>query len=526
MDANRACFMTVLVLAASLAALAAAPPPAPQDSSQPPSVSETLFLLQQKLDSERYAEGLALSERALTLWPKHPDVLYAQALCLVGLHRTKEAAAKLEALAEKHPDRIEFRFKQADCLLSTGDVAEALQLWAAFFSDPGWGEVAYSHSVKALLASGREDEARALVDEGQRKLGRASEDLLRYGLDLERDGRKGLAILERLKLFDPQDQKGYGALSKLYAAVGDGALYVEEAPAPGTVIPLENVTDPREGSTLGLAGGDAFFIREPAAPVLSVPVSIGGARPEWMMLDSGSPLVFLSPLLADRLGLKPIATAHYGGMGREGVQESQWVLVPELKVGPVAFRNVPAVLVSRKSDFWSVTPGIIPLSLLRRHAVVYDPAAPSLTLFPSGTPAAEALGYNAFPVKSLWPKGCPFMQVKIQGRDGLLGLADTGSFSTLIAQGLSPVLAVQSTVPQFMIPYRSGLSGTFSFALTRDVKFCFGRECTRLTTVQVTPIGLQYGIPCAAIMGRNILDRFQILFDYRQNALYFKPRER
>ncbi len=62
--------------------------------------------------------------------------------------------------------------------------------------------------------------------------------------------------------------------------------------------------------------------------------------------------------------------------------------------------------------------------------------------------------------------------------------------------------------------------------IARQVRLCLGERCTTLSVIQVTPIPLQYGVPCAGIIGRNILDQYMVFLDYGSNRACFKRREK
>lgn len=496
----------------------------PAESREDQTLAATVQELQNRIDRQKYAEGLEIARTALSRYPRYADFLFGEALCLAGLHRYREAIDRLESLADRHTQRHDYRMKLAECLFLSGKTKEALEEWARFFNDPVDGDEAYVRSVQAHLAMGRVDRARELIREGLDRLPTPSRGLLRYQLDLERSAPAGREIVGRLLPFDATGELGYAALASLYEAAGDAILY-EERPLPsdgGVTIPLDHFTDARDSTGVSFGTSEIFLYRESAQPILTCPVSINGAPVQWMLLDSGSPLLFLSPAMADQLGVKPVAETQYAGLGDSGLQDSAWVLLDDVRVGPIALRNVPAVLLNRKSSFWSVVPGIIPLSLFRDHALLYDPEAPSLTVFPSGTDP-EPLLPGGVRVPSLWFKGCPFLQTRVQGGEELFFLADTGSFSTLLSRTLGTQVTVLTTSAQVPYPYRTGLSGTFAYSEARDVRFCLGRECTRLSSVQIATLGLQYGVPLPGMLGRNFLDRHRLFFDSGRNVVVLKP---
>lgn len=519
---------TGLVLGLLFALASWASPWNAKEGRREPGLADFQIEVQTQITKENYSHGLTIASLGLARFPKDPHLRYGEAICLSGLHRYQEAVDLLEPLSERHPQSGDYRFLLADCLFYAGKVDLALQEWARFYPHPLLGEKAYSQSVKALIARGQEGRARDLLREAEKRMPRLSEDLLRYQLDLEPSAPAALEVVRQLRLLDPKDEKGYAALEALYTGLGDRTLF-QEVPlsgAGGTTIPLDIFSDPREFSEFGLSSGEMILQREPPRPLLTCSASLNGAPPERMMLDTGCPMLFLSPTLAEKLSLRALASSQYRGITGGEYRKSVWVVVDEIQIGPFTLRNVPAIVPSGPTGFWDSISGIVPISLFKRHAVLYDPAAPSLTLFPSGADGASILGEDEFKVPTLWLKGCPFAQARVQDGEGVFLMVDTGSFSTFLSRTTSASLTVQTPPPGSSRQTQLGLSGRFTYAVAHDVRFCFGRNCAKLSTVQVAPIALQFGIPPAGLMGRDLLDRYLVFMDYQANALHLKARKR
>ncbi len=489
------------------------------------------YALQAKLNSQRYSEGLKIAEEGLIRFPDNPDLTYGKTLCMMGLFRNREAAELLSPLAARHPERPDFTFTLGEAWFYAGDGQSAMRTWASLFSDPVMAEKAYYSSVKALLSSGREDEARRLADEGLARLPKPSQELIRYKVDLALRASEALPLLDQLTTLDPPNASGYQALRLLYETGGDKEFNEMRPPLGQRTeeISLARTSNPRQGSTveLNMDMGGSTTTTSFSDPVLTTGASINGASPETMMLDSGSSFVFLSPQLAQRLALKPVSTVRYQGLGGAGVIESSWALLDSLQVGQAVFHNVPAVIVNPKTNLWGEFWGIIPLSLFKHQAVVYDPSGPSLKIMVSGTNPEKAFGAGGFEVKAAWFKGCPFARTAIQELSGVFCLLDTGSFSTFLAPDIVPGLYSRPDSPHWRSANRrAGLSGDFDPMVARQIRLCLGERCTILSVVQVAPIPLPYSIPCAGIIGRNILDQYVVFLDYGADRVYFKRRER
>ncbi len=164
-----------------------------------------------------------------------------------------------------------------------------------------------------------------------------------------------------------------------------------------------------------------------------VPVVLNGAKERPMLMDSGSDAVLVTKGVVKELGLQPVSTASYIGIGYEGVQNSTWVLIKSMTIGGFSIKNVPAMVIEENDDFWKETGGLIPISLFSSHGVLYDRRGGKLTLYPSGTKPEAVLPAGSFSVKSLWFGGKPHVEVKVQDRAGLNFLVDTGAYTTFIA---------------------------------------------------------------------------------------------
>jgi hypothetical protein len=133
-----------------------------------------------------------------------------------------------------------------------------------------------------------------------------------------------------------------------------------------------------------------------------------------MQVDSGSDVVLITHVTAKALGLKPVTTAEYVGLGHKGARPSSWVLIKTLQVGDFALKNVPAMLMDKDTDYWKEMAGIVPLSLFKRHAVLFDRRRGRVELLPPGARAEAAMPAGSFQVKSLWFRGKPFVEIAVQ----------------------------------------------------------------------------------------------------------------
>lgn len=471
-----------------------------------------------------FADGLKAADEALAKTPADADASYWKIRALLGLGRYKEAAVIAVPLAAKHPDRPEFRYLAGRCAFEMGMYAQAIQMWSALYGNKEWSEAAYRSSANAFMAQGKRAQAASLLSEAIPKFEKPPKDLLELSLEADDDVARSLKTLDALIQANPQEKEDYEAQKKLYLAAGSGRLF-DEKPEPSypLTIPLKEKSEFRDISGLTWGGDSTTSVTSSSKVV--VPASVNGSKDKWMLLDSGSSVVLVSPYFVKELGIEPVSTARYMGMGYKGEQNTSWVLLKTLKVGDLTLSNVPAMVIGKDAEFFKEVGGILPLSLFRRHAALYDRRRSKFVLNAPGTPPASVMGSGTFAVKSLWLSGKPFVETTIQGKPGLFCLVDTGAYTTFIAWDKLDALGIRikSTLGAST---GSGLSGAFHAGVADNVTVLLGTAQFNMPTVQVTDIGGGYGVDCYGILGRNVLDLFQAFFDPSNNVVAFCPYDK
>jgi predicted aspartyl protease len=491
----------------------------------PPSMSDAIEGL---LDESRYEEALAAAEEGLKADPSSADFNLGKIRALLGLGRPIEAARLAVPLAGRLPDRPEFRFYAGESAFQMAMIPQAVQHWSALIPMPGWSEPACRRAVNALLASGKEAEARALLEQSLARFEKPPVGILQLALGLARKGEEGVLLADRLAQADPSNKEEYEALKRLYASVGASSLFEEKLDAAYPVtLPLKEKSEFRDISSLTWGSGDVGTAGVTTSTRVVTPVSVNGTKEKLMLLDSGSDLCLVSPKWMAELGLQPVATAEYLGLGIQGAQKSNWVLLDSVKFGPLTLRHVPAMVISEKEDFFKEVGGIIPLSLLRHHGILYDRRHSKLVLHPSGTSPKAALGPDGFTVKSLWPYDRPFVETSVNGKPGCFFLVDTGAYATFIAAEKAKGVNVSINSARFGSQMGSGLSGAFASGVAADVTMVLGNTRLNMQTVQVTPLGGGWGMQSYGILGRrDVLDLFAMYFDYGANVVAFAPYDK
>jgi tetratricopeptide (TPR) repeat protein len=478
----------------------------------------------------QYAEALALAEPGVKADPSNAGLRMCQVDALLGLHRILEARALALSSSSLGPG---FRFKAGVATLKFGQAMGAVDLWKPLYADKDWAAPAYAESVKALLAAGKEPEAKALLAEALQKVSPPSSSLLMLSLTLDTGKASSLATLGKLKVADPANAGKYDSLAKLYSA-SEGDLCQEsfEGKLPA-VIDIKDRSERQETSSLNWDAGSAKGASEGgktnvmlAPSRILLEAGINGERSEPMALDSSCATVLIAPKLAQKLKLERLAPGEYGGIGLTSPAASQWVLLKEMKVGPVTFKNVPALIIDEKTEYWKETGGVIPLWMFRHYGVHYDWRHNKLTLLASGTSPDEALGAGNLQLRTLWFGAVPYVETRLQSKPGVYLKVGSLTFGTYVEERRAADLGVVQRNTQGGIPKERGLFNIFSSGVADNVTLDLGSTRINLPTIRVANLCADCEVDCSGVIGRNILDLFDMYFDYSAGTLSLKGYEK
>jgi hypothetical protein len=509
------------------------------------------------VDEGKFAEALALTEPALRAEPSNPDIRMCQVDALLGLDRPVEARSLALSSVSMGPG---FRYKAGVATANFGLPLPAIEIWKPLYADSGWAGLAYEGSVKGLLAIGKEAEAKALLAEALQKVSPPTVGLLKLSLTLDTAKASCLATLGRLKTVDPGNASKYDALANLYnASEGDlcqesfaGKLPVqidlkeksERTDTPtfnwggsGNSGSLPAETPSNSGvrsGTSGYGSGSKDKAGNEGAKTANlvssgrvlVQAGINGAKLEPMVIDSSVSTLMLAPKYAQKLNIQRLAPGEYDGVGLASPVASDWVLVKELKVGPLTFRNVPALLIDPKTEYWNDTAGIIPMWMFRHYALHYDRRHNKLTLLAPGTSPDEAMGAGSVQLRTLWYGAVPYAETRIQNNPACYMKVSTIIFGTYVEDRRAAALGVVARVNQGGFLKERGLYNIFSSTVADNVTLDLGTARINLPTVLVADLSPDSDVICSGTLGRNILDLFDMYFDYSTATLSLKGYEK
>ena len=346
--------------------------------------------------------------------------------------------------------------------------------------------------------------------------GRFAEATAVYERVLEMDPKSGsaLAALSRMRLYQHRESEANELARRALAAMPDNALAAQV---------IGSVEARRKA-----AGGDVYqligqpspvslaFVATDPLPVATVKV---GDRTANFVLDTGAPDIAVSRSLATSLGL-PITAAGVGTFAGGQHARVERTTVPEISLGGMRVRNVPAVISPADLRLSGVqTDGIIGTGFLMHFLSTIDYCKGKLVLAQRSSSAAfqrSAAASNANFVP-MWLVGDHFIfaQASIEKVKGLFNI-DTGLAGGALVATKRTMEAAGINIEGNRVGVGHGGGGQVPF-----VSFKADAALGRLTRRQVTGVymtgGDPYGIfpfQVSGALSHGFFRRSQLTFDF------------
>jgi tetratricopeptide (TPR) repeat protein len=515
----------ILVAALLFAVVLEASPAAPakRDRTAGPEAAVRSLVSQGK-----YKEAIARLRVLEATAPGNAALAFLHVQSLMGLGRYLPAARLALREAQTFPTHPEFRLEGGVCAFRLGYLPQALAQWRALYRRPGSRAEAYHLSVRALMAKGQTSRAKSVLEQALSTVSPPSEDLALDELSLEHSPKACITVLDALLKTNPPDEAYFKAQLALLKAAGSGKMLDTTAPSKGPIrIPLKEKNSHMDLPAVG--GGDlqvSSTERLSTSTNVVVQARLDGTDKRWMLLDSGSAVPMINEDTAESLKLTPVAAGRYQGLGSERQQKTEWVLIPEIQFGSVTIRNVPALVIPKKADFWNKR-GIIPLALFDRWAVHYNRRHSYMELYPSGTDPTKVMGPGTFSPGAVWSWGKPCLRASIQGRSGLFCQVDTGSASTFVSASCARELGIKANTARYGSYTGLSVTGYVESGIAQNVDVKVAGANFHMPTVPILKMGLSTRlIPVSGNIGREILDLFDIFVDYHRGVVAFKPYDK
>jgi phage baseplate assembly protein gpV len=259
-----------------------------------------------------------------------------------------------------------------------------------------------------------------------------------------------------------------------------------------------------------------------------VAVQMEGRKKRWLAFDTGSEVILLNEDLVRKWKLPTVAEQSLVGWGNHGNRRTRAILVRFLEVAGRTLHNVPALVNSRDSEFWTNKAGYFGLGPFLDGAVLYDRRRGRFALYGTGEEAQRALGGRGFSLPAFWIRGVPVVPVLLKAGDGLGGglypfMVDTGAPFSLLALGPARNMGVRIDSTRYPKIYGLGVSGAFTSSLAERITLGLGPKQYLRPAMPVTDIAQRLPVPLYGVLGRDILNDYAMVFDGPGNRIVFVP---
>jgi predicted aspartyl protease len=308
--------------------------------------------------------------------------------------------------------------------------------------------------------------------------------------DLDKDPgemRKYLEQYIHLNPADPDRLKEAKAGLETLAAFKDQKIGVLEAPEQPKPIPFRKLLN-----------------------LIFTDVTINGQGPFNMAIDTGASQMVVSERVAQKIGLKPIATTVMLGAGGEGKVESPVYKLDTIQMGDVKIKNSPAG--SFNDPLLSqVTDGIIGASLLADFVVTVNYPDGRIELSHKNTNTGD-------PIPAWCFANLLLISVDANGQQGNF-VVDTGAVSTVLSHGMANALGVNENTPGAKVDTGiggvGGLAGVVLMTPRVTIKTSGHAEAfDRVMAIDLKPISKMLQTEVAGLVGFDFLQKYKLTLDY------------
>lgn len=299
--------------------------------------------------------------------------------------------------------------------------------------------------------------------------------------------------LERCEGDDEETIAAARGQLRLFEALGDKPVWTSTARPPRIELPLEPLWIPETGQVVGYR----------------VEVRLGEKRrPVKLLLDSGSPGLYVIERVARKAGFAPIAQLSVFGGGGQGRHTTTRGFFSSLAVGRLEFGEALASSSAQELDPEGRYHGLLGLSIFNGYRMTLDLARRRLTLVLGKTePLSGGTPYYTV-------DGQILVSATTSAGEGGLFLFDTGSTSTLVSEHLAARLAGAEFGEQVEIRAFGGARRGSRELRGVEVQFQGQRSGTRpLRAVDLSVRSQVGGVEIVGFVGLDMLDGRRIEID-------------
>jgi len=442
-------------------------------------------------DGARAAEamGSLLGER-----PGEIAAMEVRVHALLDSGRWREALVSAREYESANPDDPRVLSLMAEALFRAGSFEEAEKRLV------GIAELE-TPPARGLMTLGRLRAARGRNGEASECLRRAVEiapddrEILYRSASATATRAEAVEVLEHyLELSEGDDAETIAAAEghlALFRALGERSIWVSRRRPERVELPLKQLWIPESGTTIGYA----------------IQARIGEkGKPVWLLLDSGSPGLYVIDRLARKRGFSRMAELTVfggGGVGRHATQRGFFSVV---RFGELEFTDALASASAQEIDPQGRFHGLVGLSVFNGYRVTLDLRRKRMILEQGGD---SLPGTDYFTVG-----GQMLVRAETSGnREGMF-LFDTGSTHTLVADSLLEGVERAEGGAEVEVHAYGGLRrGTR--ALRGVTVFFQGRNTgeRELRSVDLSLRSQVGGVEVSGFLGLDLLDRTRVEID-------------
>jgi predicted aspartyl protease len=260
----------------------------------------------------------------------------------------------------------------------------------------------------------------------------------------------------------------------------------------------------------------------------ALPVSINGAKPLKLEIDTGAGGILINSKAAEKVGLRKLRDIKVGGIGDEGERDAYLSKADTVRIGSVEFAD-SIVRVSDKKTFPDID-GLIGMDVFSAFLVTLDFPKRMLRLAPlpnylnDGEPHDRAITPGLKDFTAVYRLGHSLLiPTKVSNSEPVLFIIDTGAGRTLIA----PDLARQATKVHRDDAHGSmkGISGRVKDMYVTDelvLQFAgFRQRNLDMSSFDFSKVSRPNGIEVSGFLGLPLLNLFELTIDYRDGLVKF-----
>jgi len=259
----------------------------------------------------------------------------------------------------------------------------------------------------------------------------------------------------------------------------------------------------------------------------ALPVSINGAKPLKLEVDTGAGGILINSKAAQKVGLRKLRDIKLGGIGDEGERDAYLSMADTVRIGTVEFAD-SIVEVSDKKTLPEVD-GLIGMDVFSAFLVTLDFPKRMLRLAPlpnylnDGEPHDRTITPELKDFSGVYRLGHALLiPTRVSDSKPVLFLIDTGAGRTMIAADLARQV---TKVHNDSYGSVHGLSGKVKDVYMADqlvLQFAgFRQRNLDMSSFDFSKVSRGLGTEVSGFLGLPLLNLFELTIDYRDGVVKF-----